>query len=98
MNKHGLSQLRRPYWSLRRRSGFALFILLFFARPEISRDRVNRRLVGEFFVLCLVTDGTPKMSGDSLQYTERQRRLAFGKKVDLQIKMIAALEGRSAMF
>jgi hypothetical protein len=33
------------------------------------------------------------MFGDPLQDIERERRLAFGKKINLQIKMIAALEG-----
>ena len=33
------------------------------------------------------------MFGDSLQDTKRERGLAFSKKIDLQIKMIAALEG-----
>ena len=32
------------------------------------------------------------MFGNPLQDTKRERRLAFGKKVDLQIKMIAALK------
>ena len=64
----GISQKFLQY---RRQTGFseiraALFILLFFARPEVSRDRVDRCFVGEFFVLCLVPDGTPKMFGDPL--------------------------------
>jgi hypothetical protein len=29
-----------------------LFILFLFARPEVSRDRADRRFIGEFFVLC----------------------------------------------
>ena len=73
--------------------GSALFNLLFFACPEVSRDRVDGRLFGEFFVLCLFAERTPKVFGNLLQDTKRERRLAFGKKIDLQIKMIAALEG-----
>jgi hypothetical protein len=59
----------QKFLQYRRQTGFSKIratLLLFFARPEVSRDRVDRRFVGEFFVLCLVIDGTPKMFGDPL--------------------------------